>query len=272
MTDVIVIGGGLNGLVAGALAREAEAVASICSTQRRRSAAPRSRRSSRRDSACRRSATRSARSAATSCARCARSRRPRVHHARSGADDARRRTAGRIVLPSRSGADGRVDQRGLGRGRRPVDASSCRRRSGSRGVIATLDRQAPPPIDAIAARATGWRLAGGRPARARRSARRDLTRLARWMPMSVADLTGEWFENGSAAGGDRRARDLRQSRRAAVGRHRRHAAAAARADPMPVGSGVTAKGGPGALARCARGDRHERPARQSGRRRASRAS
>ena len=57
---------------------------------------------------------------------------------------------------------------------------------------AACNRQPPPSIDEMAARDCGaccWS-AG----EARALGRRDLARLVRWMPMSVADLVGEWFE------------------------------------------------------------------------------
>ena len=114
------------------------------------------------------------------------------------------------------------------------------------GLVAMLDRHAPPAIDAMTGR-DWWRLAKvGR--RARSLGRRDLARLARWMPMAVSDLTSEWFESDAL--------------RAAISAHAifgnpvgpRSAGTGAMllgrvaADQMPVGSGVTVKGGPGALA------------------------
>ena len=114
------------------------------------------------------------------------------------------------------------------------------------GVIAQIDRLAPPPIDDAGFRHL-WRLMGAGRA-ARKLSRRDMTRLARWLPMSIADVVSEWFET-----------DLL---RAAIAAHAifghpagpRSAGTGAfwmqriAADPSVVGSGVTAKGGPGALA------------------------
>ncbi len=113
------------------------------------------------------------------------------------------------------------------------------------GLVSRLDRHAPPSMDE-----TGWRewwrlLALGRHARSLGS--RHLAQLARWMPMSVADLTAEWFESDVL--------------RAAIAAHAifgnpagpRSAGTGGMligrvaADPMPVGSGVTVRGGPGAL-------------------------
>ena len=114
------------------------------------------------------------------------------------------------------------------------------------GLISRLDRFAPPGVDGLS-RGDWWTLlATGRHARA--LGRRDLMRLARWMPMSVADLTGEWFETDPL--------------RAAIAAHAifgnpagpRSAGTGAMllartaGDPVPVGSGITVKGGPGALA------------------------
>jgi phytoene dehydrogenase-like protein len=113
-------------------------------------------------------------------------------------------------------------------------------------LAAELHRQAPPPIDGAKV-SDLWRLAGlGR--KARGLGRRDLARVARWVPMAVADMTGEWFES-----------DLVQ---AAVCAHAIFGNPAGpwsagtggmflqrlAADPSPVGSGMTARGGPGALA------------------------
>ena len=124
------------------------------------------------------------------------------------------------------------------------------------GVIAALNRQPPPPIDDATAR-DWWRLIGaGRKARA--LGRRDLATLARWLPMSVADLVSEWFES-----------DLVRAAiaaRALVGTFAGPRSAGTGAallqrlaeDPHPVGSGITARGGPGALARAlaARAEAH----------------
>ncbi|HEX5070145.1 MAG TPA: NAD(P)/FAD-dependent oxidoreductase [Vicinamibacterales bacterium] len=113
------------------------------------------------------------------------------------------------------------------------------------GVIARLDRLPPPGVDGLSAREMWALLRTGRHARS--LGRRDLIRLTRWMPMSIADLTSEWFET--------------EPLRAAIAAHAlfgnpagpRSAGtgamflARAAADPVPVGSGVTVKGGPGAL-------------------------
>jgi phytoene dehydrogenase-like protein len=114
------------------------------------------------------------------------------------------------------------------------------------GLIARLDRRRPPDIDETS-RSDAWFLLGVARA-ARKLGRRDLARLIRWAPMSVTDLVSEWFES--------------QVLRAAIAAHAiagnpagpRSAGTGAMllqrlaADPMPAGSGVTMKGGPGALA------------------------
>ena len=81
-----------------------------------------------------------------------------------------------------------------------------------------------------------------------RSGDSDLKRLARWMPMSVADLTGEWFEIGLLRGRHRGARDLRQPRRSAVGRHGRDVAGPPRRRRIAGRQRRHRAGGPGALA------------------------
>jgi phytoene dehydrogenase-like protein len=113
------------------------------------------------------------------------------------------------------------------------------------GVVAALQRHAPPPIDHPSA-GDVWRLLGaGRKARA--LDRRDLERLVRWLPMAVADLAAEWFET-----------DLLRAAiaaRAVFGNLAGPLSAGTGAmllqrlgeDPMPVGSGTTVRGGPGAL-------------------------
>jgi phytoene dehydrogenase-like protein len=113
-------------------------------------------------------------------------------------------------------------------------------------VAADVHRQPPPSLEAMSA-SEWWRLVGlGR--RARALGRKDLARVARWVPMAVADLTGEWFES-----------DLVQ---AAIAAHAIFGNPAGpwsagtggmflqrlADDPSPVGSGITVRGGPGALA------------------------
>ena len=113
-------------------------------------------------------------------------------------------------------------------------------------LIGRLNRHAPPSIDGLS-RDDWWKLLGtGRHARSLGAA--DLKRLARWMPMAVSDLTGEWFESdvlkaalaaqaifGNPAG----------PRSAGTGAMFLGRVAA---DEMPAGSSVTVRGGPGALA------------------------
>lgn len=112
-------------------------------------------------------------------------------------------------------------------------------------LVAKLDHRAPMSIEGPERRDWWHVLDLGRHARS--LGRNHLTHLARWMPMPVGDLVSEWFET-----------DLL---RAAVAAHAifgnpagpRSAGTGAMligrvaADAMPVGSGVTARGGPGAL-------------------------
>jgi len=112
-------------------------------------------------------------------------------------------------------------------------------------VVTELQRHAPPPLDGLDF-AEGWRLLRlGR--HARRLGPRDLIRAARWMTMPIADVVSEWFEHDQV--------------RAAVAAHALfgHFAGPRSGgsggmllqrlgqDPLPVGSGITVRGGPGAL-------------------------
>jgi phytoene dehydrogenase-like protein len=113
------------------------------------------------------------------------------------------------------------------------------------GLIAELDHQTLPSIDDLRTR-DWWPLVKlGR--RVRKLGRQDLARLMRWMPMAVADLAAEWFES-----------ELLQAAlcaRAVFGNFAGPWSAGTGAmllkwlasDAVPVGSGVTAKGGPGAV-------------------------
>lgn len=113
------------------------------------------------------------------------------------------------------------------------------------GLIAHLDRHAPPAFDADG-RPDWWRMLGIS-RQARKLGARHLGQLARWMPMPVADLTSEWFDSdvlraaiaawaitGNPAGPQSPGTGGMLLSRIA-------------ADPMPVGSGITVRGGPGAL-------------------------
>jgi phytoene dehydrogenase-like protein len=114
------------------------------------------------------------------------------------------------------------------------------------GVVSAVHHQAPPSID-DPSRQEAWRMFSVA-RRARRLGRRDLARAARYVPMAVADLAGEWFEH-----------DLVQAAIAAqavfgslVGPWSAGTGGMLLqrlgADPMPIGSGITARGGPGAVA------------------------
>jgi phytoene dehydrogenase-like protein len=113
-------------------------------------------------------------------------------------------------------------------------------------VMASVNRNAPPSIEAPST-VELWQLLGlGR--RARALGRLDLTRLARYAPIAVADLVGEWFEHDLIQGA--------LAARAVLGHLAGPWSAGTGAmllqriaeDPMPVGGGVTVRGGPGALA------------------------
>lgn len=112
-------------------------------------------------------------------------------------------------------------------------------------VFREINRRPAPSID-NPSRTDLWRLFNtGR--RARGLGKKNLSRLLRYMPMSVADIMSEWF-----------AHDLVQAAvaaRATFGHCAGPRSAGTGAmllqrladDPMPVGSGITVAGGPGAL-------------------------
>ncbi len=131
----------------------------------------------------------------------------------------------------------------------PDDAGRWREFLDTMQRLATLFRQLnrhpAPPID-DPSRMDLWRLFHtGR--RARSLGRKNLSRLLRYVPMAVADITAEWFSH-----------DLVQAAvasRAIFGHFAGPWSAGTGAmylqrladDPMPVGSGITVVGGPGAL-------------------------
>jgi len=115
------------------------------------------------------------------------------------------------------------------------------------GVVAELQRRVPPSIDGPAI--AGWWPLVGVARRARRLGARDLATLARWVTMSVADLLDEWFESDlvkTAIAARAIAGNFAGPRSAGTGWFLLQRLAE---DPAPVGSGVTVRGGPGALTR-----------------------
>lgn len=129
------------------------------------------------------------------------------------------------------------------------DAERYREFAATLGRLAPVLREmlemTPPDLD-HPDRQDLWRLlTAGR--RFRALSKADAFRLVRWMPMAVADLVAEYFEN-----------DLVQAAvagRALVGTNLGPWSAGsgalfllhAASDPSPVGSSVSAKGGPGAI-------------------------
>jgi phytoene dehydrogenase-like protein len=112
-------------------------------------------------------------------------------------------------------------------------------------VVSRVSHQAPPAIDDASTRAMLRLLSLGRSARG--LGRRDLARLMRWVPMPVADLAAEWFDS-----------DLIRaalSAHAIFGNPIGPMSAGSGAmllqhlgvDPHPLGSGAIVRGGPGAL-------------------------
>lgn len=114
-------------------------------------------------------------------------------------------------------------------------------------VFRDLNRHPAPNVD-DPSRGDLWRLLNtGR--RARKLGKKNLSRLIRYVPMAVADLVSEWFDN-----------DLVRATiasRAIFGHFAGPWSAGTGGlllqrmadDPMPVGSGITVAGGPGALSR-----------------------
>jgi phytoene dehydrogenase-like protein len=114
-------------------------------------------------------------------------------------------------------------------------------------VFRDLNRHPAPNVDAPT-RSDLWHLLNtGR--RARGLGKKNLGRLMRYVPMAVADLVGEWFDN-----------DLVRATiasRATFGHFAGPWSAGTGGlllqrmadDPLPVGSGMTVAGGPGALSR-----------------------
>jgi phytoene dehydrogenase-like protein len=113
------------------------------------------------------------------------------------------------------------------------------------GLVAAINRH-PPPRGEVGVRDLWRLLAVGRGARTLGSA--DLARAMRWLPIAVADLAAEWFES-----------DLLRaaiSARAVFGHHLGPRSPGTGGlllqrladDDQPLGSGITVRGGPGALA------------------------
>lgn len=111
-------------------------------------------------------------------------------------------------------------------------------------LIGEINRQAPPTLESPGASELWNLLQLGQ--KARSLGRRDLSRLARYLPMAVADLTTEWFEHDLVQGAI--------AARAVFGHAVGPWSAGTGAmllrrmaeDPLPVGSGVTFAGGPAA--------------------------
>src|SRR5262245_14521964 len=116
-------------------------------------------------------------------------------------------------------------------------------------LVGEINRTVPPAIDDSPAteRLNLLRIAR----RASKLGRQDLARIVRWLPMPVAEVVGEWFGN-----------DLLKaaiSAHAILGNFAGPLSGGTGGmliqrladDPLPVGSGATARGGPGALTRAA---------------------
>ena len=122
-------------------------------------------------------------------------------------------------LPSRSGADGRIDPSPVVRRRGPMGRVREDVRSGSRAVARRSAASRRRQWTTSTAREL-WRLLGV--GRARESARPTRSGAPRAMDADVGRRSGRRVvRKRSAPGGDRGACGLRQSRGAVVGRHRR---------------------------------------------------
>jgi phytoene dehydrogenase-like protein len=115
------------------------------------------------------------------------------------------------------------------------------------GVISAVNRRPAPAIDGSPAREWWPLLGAGRQARA--LGRRDLATLTRWLTMAVADLAGEWFDMEllqAAIAARAIFGNFAGPRSAGTGWMLLQRLAE---DPSPAGSGLTVRGGPGALTR-----------------------
>jgi phytoene dehydrogenase-like protein len=112
-------------------------------------------------------------------------------------------------------------------------------------IITEINRRPPPSLDGPAAH-EWWHLLGhGR--RLRALGARDLARLARWVPMPIADLVGECFDHEllrAAVASRALFGNFAGPRSAGTGAMFLQRLAE---DPVPVGGGATVRGGPGAL-------------------------
>lgn len=112
-------------------------------------------------------------------------------------------------------------------------------------MVARVDRTSPPPMEGESA-SDRWQMLQLARA-ARRLGRTDLTRLIQWMPMSIADIVSDWFESDvlrAAIAAQAIAGNPAGPRSAGTGAMWLQRIAA---DPSPAGSSVTVLGGPGAL-------------------------
>ncbi len=135
----------------------------------------------------------------------------------------------------------RVSSRDAGRWREFLDTSQH-----IAAVFAELSARPALAVDQVSKRELWQLLTTSR--HARKLGKRNLSRLVRWLTMSIADITAEWFES-----------DLLRAAIAARALHGHFAGPMSAGtgalwlqrlaeDPQPMGSGVTMRGGPAALA------------------------
>src|SRR5262245_2034018 len=124
-------------------------------------------------------------------------------------------------------------------------------------VVSAVQTQPAPDVDDGGTRSMLSLIGLGR--RARKLGQRDLVRLMRWTTMPLVDVLDEWFEHEilkAAIAAHALFGNFAGPRSGGTGGMLLQRLAE---DPMPVGSGVTAKGGPAGLARAL-----EKAARQAG--------
>ncbi|MEZ5319286.1 MAG: NAD(P)/FAD-dependent oxidoreductase [Vicinamibacterales bacterium] len=157
-----------------------------------------------------------------------------------------------VIGPAGAAARVCLDDEATGASLRPVSSHDARQWRGFAramraigGVLRSIDRHPPPDLDRPSATDLFRLLGAGRAARG--LGRDDLARLLRYVPMAVADVAAEWFES-----------DVMQAAVCALALHGHLAGPwsagtgllllqRVAAEDAPLGRAVTARGGPGAV-------------------------
>ena len=220
--DVVIIGGGHNGLVAAFyLAKGRLQAARPRAARRSSAAAPRPKRFAPGYRCPTLAHAHRAAAAVDRPRHAAGTARRRVRPARTrGSSRCRRRTRAGVL--DRSRADGRSDPAVLGEGRGAVPGVLRDARAARRVPLPTARDDA-----AVDRRAGGGRAVGAAEDRTAvpRARKKDAFALLRWGPMAVADLVAEWFETDLLQAAVAARGDFRHGAGTVVGRHRRGAAA-----------------------------------------------